>query len=252
MAETVAALPGQDTLLGSWAALAKTSPGATIVRSPTALAAVFPAWTPLNNAILLDSPRRVAEAASQLRNLYASFGVEAWALWLASCTADLDADDNPQREITGLKRDTTTLVMRATLSGTGRRNDAVMRTSINTATRAGETPIPVSEVEAPDEVRNLFGWVIIHQQIAVSCAWSFLHGQDCGIYAVETLPEFRRQGFARALLEHVLADAHARGARTASLQSTRAGQPLYEALGFTAVGRYEEWSSVAPVLDGRR
>jgi hypothetical protein len=44
-------------------------------------------------------------------------------------------------------------------------------------------------------------------------------------------------------MAHVLADACHHGARTASLQSTRMGQPLYESLGFAAVGRYEEWIS---------
>jgi hypothetical protein len=51
-------------------------------------------------------------------------------------------------------------------------------------------------------------------------------------------------GFGRTLMEHVLADAKARGATTATLQSTRMGQTLYESLGFTAAGRYEEWSQV--------
>jgi ribosomal protein S18 acetylase RimI-like enzyme len=46
---------------------------------------------------------------------------------------------------------------------------------------------------------------------------------------------------ARTLIEHMLADAASRGARTATLQSTRTGQRLYESLGFAAVGRYEEW-----------
>ncbi len=39
----------------------------------------------------------------------------------------------------------------------------------------------------------------------------------------------------------MLAGAQAQGAQSASLQSTRTGQPLYESLGFTAAGRYEEW-----------
>ena len=34
------------------------------------------------------------------------------------------------------------------------------------------------------------------------------------------------------------------GARTATLQSTRMGQPLYESLGFQPAGRYEEWAFV--------
>jgi ribosomal protein S18 acetylase RimI-like enzyme len=79
--------------------------------------------------------------------------------------------------------------------------------------------------------------------MAVSCAWSFLHETDCGIFTVGTLPGWRRRGLARSLVEHVLADASQRGARTATLQSTRMGQPLYESLGFEAVGRYEEWVS---------
>ena len=90
---------------------------------------------------------------------------------------------------------------------------------------------------------NLDGWVLIHDQVAVAGAWSFLHDRDCGLYAVGTVPGWRRQGFARALVEHVLAHAQLRGARTASLQSTRMGQPLYESLGFQPAGRYEEWAS---------
>jgi hypothetical protein len=39
-------------------------------------------------------------------------------------------------------------------------------------------------------------------------------------------------GYARALMEHVLADAWHRGARTASLQSTRMGQPRYAGSAF--------------------
>jgi ribosomal protein S18 acetylase RimI-like enzyme len=45
------------------------------------------------------------------------------------------------------------------------------------------------------------------------------------------------------LVEHALADARHRGARTGSPQSTWMGQKLYESLGFQTVGRYEEWIS---------
>ena len=38
-------------------------------------------------------------------------------------------------------------------------------------------------------------------------------------------------------------DAQRRGARTATLQSTRMGQTMYVSLGFAPVGRYEEWVS---------
>jgi ribosomal protein S18 acetylase RimI-like enzyme len=68
-----------------------------------------------------------------------------------------------------------------------------------------------------------------------------VYGDDCGIYAVGTAPEWRRRGIARTLVQHALADSHRRGARTASLQSTPMAVTLYESLGFEAVGRYEEW-----------
>jgi GNAT superfamily N-acetyltransferase len=76
----------------------------------------------------------------------------------------------------------------------------------------------------------------------VSSAWSFRHGTDCGIYAAETVPGWRRRGLATALLRHVLGVAEAEGARTATLQSTRMAQGVYESLGFVAAGRYEEWA----------
>jgi hypothetical protein len=42
-------------------------------------------------------------------------------------------------------------------------------------------------------------------------------------------------------MRHLMAEALACGARTVTLQSTRAGHGLYQSLGFAAVGRYEEW-----------
>lgn len=236
---TTETLPGQDTLLACWDALATISPGAQLVRSAATVTAVFPAWAPLNNAVLTGSPDGAVAAAAEVSARYADAGVTGWALWLPSSATDLDAPD--VHEVDGLSRDTTTLVMRATLTPGLRRDDRVVRTSIASATRAGEQPIAVGELEAPDRAPGLSGWVLVHDGAAVTGAWGHLHADDCGIYAVETLPEFRRRGFARALVEHVLADAQQHGARTASLQSTRMGQPVYESLGFTAAGRYEEW-----------
>ena len=83
---TMAPLRGQDTLLASWRALARLSPGAGLVPTPTAVAAVFPAWVPLNNAILLaePSPQNATAAAAELEALYRRAGITSWALWLPS------------------------------------------------------------------------------------------------------------------------------------------------------------------------
>ena len=85
------------------------------------------------------------------------------------------------------------------------------------------------------------GWVMVRDGLAVVGAWSLVHGTDCGIYAVETAPGWRRRGLARGLMRAILTDAYLRGVRTATLQSTAMGEPLYAGLGFVPVGRYDEW-----------
>jgi ribosomal protein S18 acetylase RimI-like enzyme len=242
----VPSLPGQQTLLASWAALALHSPNARLIRSATAPAAVFPSWAPLNNAVVTDVAKLAdaaarAAVAEEVARSYAAEGIGAWALWVPSDRADLEAPDEVA-DVGELKRDTTTLVMTLELSHPFRpRQGGVFRSSIRTAGRATDEAVPAGELDEPDDVPGLCGWVVVRDDLAVAGAWSMLHGRDCGIYAVGTVPEWRGRGIARTLMMHVLADAQSRGARTASLQSTPMAQSLYRALGFQPVGRYEEW-----------
>lgn len=246
MSSEVIALPGQETLLACWQTLADISPGARLVRSVVAAAAVFPSWTPLNNAITLhgrDSASAAAAASKQLASVYADAGVDVWALWVPSRAADLDAPD-AVGAVGRLTRDTTTLVMQAVVPQGLRLRADVVPASIAAATRAaGDEPVPAADLGQPETAPGLSAWVMVQDDVAVAGAWSFLHDEDCGIYTVGTLPGWRRRGFARSLVEHVLADARHRGARTATLQSSRMAQRLYESLGFEPVGRYEEWVS---------
>jgi hypothetical protein len=143
MSEVDVALPGQETLIASWDALARTSPGARVTRSSTLVVAVFPAWEPLNNAIVLgaDDGAAVSSVGSELRSLYAEAGLDAWALWVPSRATDLDATDET-RGVDGFKRDTTTLVMQATLRPGLSLHDRVVRASLAAAIRAGDEPGP--------------------------------------------------------------------------------------------------------------
>jgi GNAT superfamily N-acetyltransferase len=237
------ALPGEDTLVASWQALAQLSPGAQVLRSGRHVAAVFPTWTPLNNAIVGGPSSAAAAAARALATIYGTAGVSLWAMWLRSSLLLLDTPAGVS-SIEGLSRDTTTLVMTRPVTA-GSSNASVVRTSIHTATLATEQPVDV--VADPDCVPNLDGWVYVNEGAAVAGAWSYLNKTDIGLYAIGTAPTFRRRGIAAALVRHILADAHRRGARTASLQSTRMGEPLYQSLGFAPVARYEEW---VPAVDG--
>ena len=62
-------------------------------------------------------------------------------------------------------------------------------------------------------------------------------GTDASVQWVATDPAHRRQGLGTRVMRAALADARRRGARTASLQASPDGFPLYERLGFVTVGR---------------
>lgn len=237
---TTRTLPGQDTLLACWQALARISPG-RLVSVPGAIAAVFPESAYLNNAILDgdDADAIVARLAA----LYTDAGVTSWAAWVPSPAAQFGGTEE-RAQIARLTRDITTLVMHTDLPHRLPRHPDVIRASIADVEHVDDdASIPVDQLGAPDPVPGLDAWVLVQDGIAVTGAYTYRHGGDCGVYAVGTRPEWRRRGLARALVHHALAAARDHGAYTASLQSTPAGQPLYESLGFRAAGRYEEWVS---------
>ena len=67
-----------------------------------------------------------------------------------------------------------------------------------------------------------------------------LTGRVGYIMNLVTDPAFRRQGIARALMEHVLNVLSAEGVLVATLHATSDGRPLYESLGFAADYRVPE------------
>jgi ribosomal protein S18 acetylase RimI-like enzyme len=235
-------LAGEETMVASWAALARLSAGAVVSTSSDLVTALFPVWAPLNNAIMLDpvDERSAARAAASASHVFQGAGVAAWALWVPSDARDFGATDVVGR-VGRMKRDTTTLVMTAELDRAMSSHREVVPTSTMTAVAATDDPVSADDLDEPDAVPGLEAWVWVHDGNAVAGAWSFLHDGDCGVYTVGTPVGWRRRGFAHRLVEHVLADAAAQGARTASLQSTPMGESLYAGLGFRAVGRYEEW-----------
>lgn len=66
-------------------------------------------------------------------------------------------------------------------------------------------------------------------------------GDDASIQYVATDAAHRRLGYARRVLLAMLAAAQATGARTATLQASPDGLPLYEQLGFRSVATLYPW-----------
>jgi GNAT superfamily N-acetyltransferase len=60
-------------------------------------------------------------------------------------------------------------------------------------------------------------------------------GDDLGIHYVATDADHRRQGLASQLVRIIMADAQTRGMRTATLQASDDGLPVWERLGFRRV-----------------
>jgi ribosomal protein S18 acetylase RimI-like enzyme len=67
------------------------------------------------------------------------------------------------------------------------------------------------------------------------------HGGDCSVWWVATVPEARGRGLAPGLMRRALADGRDRGCEVTTLQATKAGQPVYERLGYRGLGAIEMW-----------
>ena len=141
----VPALPGEATLVASWRALARRSHRATVTESPRSVAAVFPAWAPLNNAIARMSADDAEPA--RLSAVYRAAGVDSWSYWIPSASSDLTAPD----EVTtpGLVRDVSTLVMRADLDRELRVHEDAIPTSVASAAEAGDEPVALGAIGEP-------------------------------------------------------------------------------------------------------
>jgi GNAT superfamily N-acetyltransferase len=79
-------------------------------------------------------------------------------------------------------------------------------------------------------------------QPAVTAA-AVARGPWVGIFNVATRPEHRRRGYGAAITAHAAADAAARNAEWAWLQSSPAGYQIYRRLGFEVLERWPAWVS---------
>lgn len=93
---------------------------------------------------------------------------------------------------------------------------------------------------APDcPARYLVGYA---EGRAVCSAEVFLFAGVAGVYNIATLAAFRRRGFGGAMTLATLHAARAAGYRTAVLQASADGEPVYRRLGFREAGGFTEYA----------
>ncbi|EWT03364.1 hypothetical protein N865_18685 [Intrasporangium oryzae NRRL B-24470] len=213
------------TLAASWRAMAAPHPGSWVVEDEGVVASRVPDHPVLDNAILLEPG-----ALPCLRELYPP--TSAYAVWTHSpgCAAVVEAAGFARSEVTH------PMVCRI--------EDAPPPTEADRSAVVGGRPVDVvDELNGldPDLLAGVEGLEVWTDRGGDSCAALFRCDDDVNVSMVATRPEARRRGLASAVLRVALADARARGAVTASLQSSEMAVGLYAGLGFRQVATWQEW-----------
>jgi GNAT superfamily N-acetyltransferase len=236
----------EASLLAFWAGLARSSPGARVVRVGGISAAVFPApgeREVFNNAVAPRWTPLEGSALTALADLYRTHGIEQWQLWVheeegAQARRAADA---------GLVIDTSTQGMSMPLTGV-------------TTAQGAERSLDLVRSPTPAALRELFDSTDNAERILAllraagahlylarcqgepACSTvAFDHAGDCSLQMVGTVARLRRRGLATALVRHAVRQAWARGCTSASLQATPLAEGVYAAVGFRPLGRYVEW-----------
>lgn len=82
----------------------------------------------------------------------------------------------------------------------------------------------------------------------VSCLAAVRLGDTVAIWSMATIGWARRRGYGAAALDAALSQATTDGAASSLLSSSPAGEPLYRALGYRELERWQQWSRPRWVL----
>lgn len=231
---------GMRTAVACWTAYARTIAGGAVHRLQGVDVAVFTAGAErqvFNNAVLAhgltEARRRVAVDAMMAS--YAEAGIGDYAAWVH------ESDGTMVAELTrrGLKHRETTWAMGRTLTAAPPVDGvAIALGEWDEYLRVLELPPGLLADADPDDFEVAVGRL---GTAPVAAGMAFEHDGDVGIFNVATRAAARRRGLASAVVARLLAQAAARGATTATLQSTEMARGLYAGQGFADLGRILEF-----------
>lgn len=226
------------------------SASASLLRMNGLIASKSPA-TPdrsLFNSVYAAEPDVLADELDELTRIYADAGVRAWLVWLPGghrvgeevlAPRGHTYDGAPRSmalELTGLLPPARDLPAGVTLLGGDIREVA----SINDRAYGHGAGAWAAALTRPPSV-SIHWAVAVADGEPIAGAAVIDVGDDALVTAVGTVPEHKGKGLAGQVIHGLLRDAESRGARTGSLQASRAGAPVYERLGFRDVGWTDLW-----------
>ncbi len=198
------------------------------------------------NSVSYDDADALAAVLDELAGIYAAAGVSRWTVWVPQ--QDRGAAELLERaghvldaEPAAMGLDLGSLPdLPAEPPGWERAEDAAAVGPLNDAAYGYEGSFTRALDGVPTGTLDV--WVAHDEGRPVTCLMTLdRNGGDRHVTLVATAPEARGRGLASALLATALADAREQGLQSSSLIATRMGAPMYERLGYRAVGTVQMW-----------
>jgi ribosomal protein S18 acetylase RimI-like enzyme len=229
------------TLVASWRAYARHSPGARVDEVEGAAVCLFPAAPEsgvYNNALLppgLD-PRRAERAVAAVADAYRDAAITSYAVWAHEAETEAVA----VLENHGYRFDSSTRAMAMELDRLAAPRPTLELGHLDWEGYVRTFDLPAGLLRGADAAE--FGLRVARADgREAGAVIAYDQDGDRGIYNLGTLSAFRRRGIGAALTSLLLHEARERGCTTASLQSTPMAEGVYAALGFGDLGRYLEY-----------
>jgi GNAT superfamily N-acetyltransferase len=209
-------------------------------------AAVVPACPERSvlNSVCYEREESLAPRLDELAAIYDAAGVRAWTVWVRPS----DRDAAAALEAAGHVLDAAPEAMAMSIESFERppcpyewtrEGDPLVVAALND--RAYGYDGSFERALAGFHADGACAYVASLEGRPVSCCLTLAEGEDCHMTLVATVHEARGRGLAGALMGQALADGRERGLRSSSLVATKMGRPVYDRLGYRALGPVEMW-----------